>query len=102
MHALLILEKLLTLLYMLVSSYFFLEIGVGSNLYNVINGKYTLSNSCVRLKGQITECFPTKLGVKQGDVLSPNLFKLFINDLPAYMRNTDDGVSLNDIFFSTV
>jgi hypothetical protein len=52
------------------------------------------------LKDQVTECFPTKLRVKQGDVLSLNLFKLFINDLPTYMDNTDDGVSLNDIFYT--
>ncbi len=30
----------------------------------------------------LTETFPAKLGVKQGGVLSPTLFKVFINYLP--------------------
>jgi hypothetical protein len=39
--------------------------------------------------------FETKLGVKQGDNFSPNLFKIFINDLPKYLQETPDFVSLN-------
>jgi hypothetical protein len=28
--------------------------------------------------------FPLNVGVKQGDNLSPSLFKIFVNDLPSY------------------
>ena len=72
-----------------------LQIGVGSNFYNIVNSMYSLSKSCVRNQGHITDFFQVNLGVKQGDNLSPNLFKVFINDLPKYMENTPDPAYLN-------
>ena len=42
---------------------------------------YSYSTSCVKINDKLTELFATKLGVKQRDNLSPNLFKIFINDL---------------------
>ena len=40
--------------------------------------------------------FPTQLGVKQGDNLRTNLFKIFINELPKYLEKSSDPVILND------
>ena len=72
-----------------------LQIGVGSNFYNIIKNMYAQSKSCIRLNNRITNFFPTKVGVRQGDNLSPNLFKIFINDLPDFLRDTPDSVKLN-------
>jgi retron-type reverse transcriptase len=57
---------------------------------------YSYSTSCVKINDKLTEFFATKLGVKQGDILSPNLFKIFINDLPSYLSNTKDPVILDN------
>jgi hypothetical protein len=51
---------------------------------------YSYSTSCVKINDKLTEFFATKLGVKQGDNLSPNLFKIFINDLPSYQTYVKD------------
>ena len=72
-----------------------LKIGVGTLFYNIIKRMYEVSKSCIRIQNSTTEFFPIKLGVKQGDNLSPNLFKIFINDLPDYLQNSPDPILLN-------
>ena len=72
-----------------------LKIGVGTNFYNTIKSMYSSSKSCIKLEHNITDFFPIKMGVKQGDNLSPNLFKIFINDLPKYLHLSADPVFLN-------
>lgn len=72
-----------------------LKIGVGTNFYQVVKSMYTSSKSCVRVNSKITNFFPITLGVKQGDNLSPSLFKIFINDLPDYLNSATDSVYIN-------
>lgn len=68
------------------------NMGISSNFYNVIKSMYNLSKSCVRIGKSVTDFFHINVGVKQGDNLSPNLFKIFINDLPGSLKNTPDPV----------
>jgi hypothetical protein len=55
-----------------------LSIGVGSKFYEIIKNMYEVNESFVKLQNHITDHFPINLGFKQGDNLSPNLFKIFI------------------------
>ena len=57
---------------------------------------YAVSKSCVKIDDTLSDFFPTQLGVKQGDNLIPNLFKIFINELPKYLKKSSDPVILND------
>ena len=77
--------------------YKLLKIGVGSKFYNIIKNMYSKSRSCIKVKTGLTNYIDLNLGVRQGDNLSPNLFKIFINDLPKYLEETIDPVNIGDL-----
>lgn len=54
---------------------------IPANLFRIIHSMY--EDTCCRIKfsNGISNEFPSTCGVKQGDVLSPLLFNLFLNDL---------------------
>ena len=76
--------------------YKLLKLCIGTKFYNLIKSMYSQSKSCIIMKNSHTEFFDIKLGVKQGDNLSPTLFKIFINDLPEYLLHTPNPILLND------
>ena len=45
---------------------------------------------------QLSEAVPSEVGVRQGDILSPNLFNLFINDLPECLSDSADCPQLGN------
>ena len=51
-----------------------LQLNVGNKFYNIINNMYSKSEACVKTGDLLTASFSIKLGVRQGDNLSPNLF----------------------------
>ena len=55
--------------------------GVSGKLYWALRGVYDSVLACVRDKGNYSEYFNCPQGVKQGCLLSPQLFSFFINEL---------------------
>lgn len=51
---------------------------------------------CIKSLGRISDCFESLVGVKQGEPLSPLLFILFLNDLPAELGIDTDTGNVND------
>jgi hypothetical protein len=76
------------------------QLQIGGNFYHTIKNMYANSMICVKRKDKITNMFPSKIGVRQGDVLSPNLFKIFINDLPELFTNQCDPVCLHNKYMN--
>ena len=78
------------LLYKLVTSF-----DIHGRLFNTLSTIYSSSNSQLRLNGILTNSFNVSSGVRQGDVMSPILFSMFLNDLATGVKNLNCGVDIN-------
>ncbi|MBL4694681.1 RNA-directed DNA polymerase [Candidatus Gracilibacteria bacterium] len=70
------------------------SIGVGGRVLRLLRNWYRTTLSAVRVNGVVSSAFPLELGVKQGDVLSPLLFNVFINDILSDLKSKGLGVSI--------
>ena len=59
--------------------------GVNGKFYNIIKSMYEKLMSCVRTGNQMSRSFKCTKGVRQGCVLSPTLFSVFINQLAVHI-----------------
>ena len=71
------------------------KMNIGGNFMSLIRDMYSNVMYSIKIDGGITKPFTSSIGVKQGGVLSPQFFKLFLADLPSIFDNTCDPVSLN-------
>ena len=72
------------------------EIGISSRFYKIVKDMYSKVSLRVRVGNYLTPIFRSTLGVRQGDVLSPLLFNLYINDIPKLLKQCAPA-KLNDI-----
>ena len=70
---------------------------IHGRLFNMISTIYDSSNAQLRLNGLLTESFFVSSGVKQGDVMSPTLFSMYINDLATGIKDLNCGVTIDDM-----
>ena len=72
------------------------DIGISGKMFQAVKSLYTSVKSCVRVNSYRTEWFDVNCGLRQGCVLSPLLFNLFINDLAVFLKSLDLGVKIAD------
>ena len=76
-------------------------IGVSSKIINILKSLYKKTECMVKTKEGLSEPFEMRIGVRQGCVLSPLLFNLFINELVSILEgdNKNDliGISIGDL-----
>ena len=73
------------------------ERGIGGKYFQILKSMYNNARSRVKWDGQLGRIFDNLTGVLQGSVVSPTLFKLFLDDLKDYLQK-NKGVSVGDIF----
>jgi uncharacterized protein YpiB (UPF0302 family) len=80
--------------------YKLLKMGIGGRFLNILRNMYSSVFFSVKLAQGLTDTFPSSVGVKQGCVLSPILFNLFVSDLPTIFDQSCDPVSIHDVSLS--
>ena len=69
---------------------------IGGAFVKLLKEMYENNQMFVKLSSGLTQPFNTTLGMKQGCVLSPLIFNLFINDLPEHFDDQCDPLTLGD------
>ncbi|XP_077986167.1 uncharacterized protein LOC144440655 [Glandiceps talaboti] len=62
--------------------------GINGKMYQILKAMYADVKSSVREGNVTSECFALQKGVRQGCMLSPILFSLYINELEKMMKNS--------------
>ena len=54
------------------------QYGIPRKLINIVRDLYSKAKSCIRVNNNLTDWFETTIGVRQGCLLSPDLFNMFL------------------------
>ena len=73
------------------------KLGINGKMLRIVKDMYEKVKSCVRSCNNYSECFECAVGLRQGEVTSPTLFSLFIEDLELFFQNgVTSGLSFDD------
>ena len=76
--------------------YKLIKYGMDLQYVNLIKCMYSETQQALKINNLMTRPFKTHRGVRQGCILSPRLFNLFINDIPDLFDGTCSPVQLNN------
>ena len=79
--------------------YVLLKQGINGKILNVIKSMYSKMHSCILTDGGLTDYFLCSLGTRQGCMVSPLLFSLFINEYCNMLHGSNcQGIYVNGNF----
>jgi hypothetical protein len=70
--------------------------GLQGKIMDALQGIYSAVYSAVKVNGQLTEWFEVALGLKQGCLISPFCFNMYLNDLINDINSLGLGVNIGD------
>ena len=73
-----------------------LSYNIKGKFFNIIRNIYTNDKACIKIRDQRTELFEINRGVRQGCVLSPLLFNIFLSNFVKQVDLTNGKVKLGD------
>ena len=72
------------------------NMGVSNKFLTALQSLYTDVKCCVNVNGHKSDWFPVSVGLKQGCLISPLLFNLYINDLVDEIKSLKCGVDIDE------
>ena len=71
------------------------QLGISGKFFSNLKAIYNNVKCSVRINGHLTDWFSVNTGLKQGCLLSPVLFNLFMNDLTLALESTGLGIAID-------
>ena len=68
--------------------------GITGKVFNLIKRIYTNEKCKIKIGGMLSDTFDTNQGVRQGCILSPLLFNIFISDLPDILNKEENDPAI--------
>ena len=72
-----------------------INFGISGPFLELLKGLYSQVSSCVKINGDFSDWFEIDAGVKQGCILSPLLFSMYINDLVLDIKSLNLGIPID-------
>ena len=76
------------------------KLGIRCKFLNAVQSLYANVECTVRVNNDLTPWFDVSSGVRQGCILSPTLFSIYINDLAERINSLNNGVSIDECMIS--
>ena len=78
--------------------YLLLKHGVPRKIFNVVSSMYGSTTNEIKITHGLSDSFEANRGVKQGDVLSPLLFNIFMNNIVDELKNANcDPINIGNM-----
>lgn len=79
----------------------FQSVGISGKCLRIIKLWYTGMREMVCIDGNYSKCYNILQGTRQGGVLSPWLFTVFVNDLISILQRTGLGIVIHDMYYGS-